>query len=179
MIYPGDVLHFWFKELTGEQQFKVDPVVDEKIKTLFGALVESAAKGELFSWRSTAEGRLAEIIVLDQFSRNIYRNDPRAFAQDTMALILAQEMVELGLEQEIDLSQRAFVFMPYMHSESRLIHEEAVKLFSLPGLENNLKFEYKHKEVIDQFGRYPHRNETLGRKSTPAELEFLKSNPGW
>ena len=121
----------------------------------------------------TPEGRLAEIIVLDQFSRNLYRDQPHAFAYDNMALILAQEAISLQLDAQLSPEQRAFLYMPFMHSESKLIHEFALKLFQRLGNEINLNFEKKHKVIIDRFGRYPHRNALLGRVSTPEELAFL------
>lgn len=126
--------------------------------------------------RQTAD-RLAEILVLDQFSRNIYREDPRAFACDPLALALAQEAVALGADQDLEMVQRTFMCLPYMHSESALIHTLAVSLFSQPGLEDNLAFELRHKAIIDRFGRYPHRNAILGCTSTPEEIAFLKT-PG-
>jgi uncharacterized protein (DUF924 family) len=115
--------------------------------------------------------------VLDQFSRNLYRDDARAFAQDVVALVLAQEAVSLGLDANLATAQKAFLYMPYMHSESLVIHAAAVTLFSQPGLEFNHDFELRHKAIIERFGRYPHRNAVLGRTSTPEELEFL-NGPG-
>ena len=151
--------------------------MDEAIRTRFGDTLEAAARCELFAWRTTPEGRLAEILVLDQFSRNVYRDTARAFAQDALALVLAQELVAGGHDQHLTPKQRAFANMPYMHSESLAIHAQAVQLFALPGLENNLSFELRHKAIIERFGRYPHRNAILGRTSTPEELAFL-SEPG-
>jgi uncharacterized protein (DUF924 family) len=172
-----DTIHFWFEELTDKQHFVKDPALDKAMRSRFGATLEAAARCELFAWRATAAGRLAEILVLDQFSRNIFRDTPRAFAQDALALVLAQEMVAGGHDQQLSVAQRAFAYMPYMHSESAVVHAEAVRLFSLPGLENNLNFELRHKAIIDRFGRYPHRNAILGRTSSPEELAFL-SEPG-
>lgn len=172
-----DILHFWFKELTDEKRFAKDPVLDQQMRDRFLQTHHKATRGELSSWRVTAEGRLAEIIILDQFSRNMFRDETEAFAYDALALILAQEMVLLKLDTEIEISMRAFVYLPYMHSESALIHAEAHKLFQQPGLENNFKYEILHKNIIDRFGRFPHRNQVLGRKSTPEEIEFLKQ-PG-
>ena len=151
--------------------------MDETIRTRFGATLEAAAKCELFAWRTTPEGRLAEVLVLDQFSRNIYRNTPQAFAQDALALALAQELVASGQDCSLPLAQRSFAYMPYMHSESALVHAQAALLFAQPGMEDTLRFELKHKAIIDRFGRYPHRNAILGRESTPEELAFL-SEPG-
>ncbi len=170
-----EVLKFWFEELTPEDHFKKSDKLDATIRDRFLTTLEAGSRGELFSWRKSALGRLAEILVLDQFSRNVYRDRPESFAQDPMALTLAQEMVEFGLDQDIPQAQRSFVYMPYMHSESRVIHKEAVRLFQQPNMEETLKFEYMHKKIIDRFGRYPHRNQILGRTSTPEELEFLKT----
>jgi uncharacterized protein (DUF924 family) len=174
---PEKILHFWFTELTPKHHFAQDPALDEAIRSRFGATLEAAARCELFAWRATPEGRLAEVLVLDQFSRNVYRDTPRAFAQDPLALALAQELVTSGQDRSLPLAQRSFAYMPYMHSESALIHEQAVALFSQPELEDNLRFEHAHKAIIDRFGRYPHRNAILGRSSTAEELAFL-SGPG-
>ena len=176
-MQPQSILHFWFTELTPKQHFAKDTALDETIRTRFGATLEAAARCELFAWRATPEGRLAEVLVLDQFSRNVYRDTPRAFAQDALALALAQELVASGQDRSLPLAQRSFAYMPYMHSESALIHEQAVALFSQPGMENTLRFELQHKAIIDRFGLYPHRNAILGRSSTAKELAFL-SGPG-
>lgn len=177
MVTVAEVMHFWFQELTPEQRFAKDDKLDEEIRARFGELQEQAARGECFSWRETIEGRLAEIIVLDQFSRNIYRNDPRSFASDGMALVLAQEAIRTGENVKLPAEQRGFLYTPLMHAESLVIHEEAVKYFSEPGLEQNLEFEHRHRDIILRFGRYPHRNQILGRRSTADELAFLKE-PG-
>ena len=173
-MHPQPLLHFWFTELTPKQHFAKDAALDEAIRTRFGSVLTAAAKCELFAWRATPEGRLAEVLVLDQFSRNVYRDTPHAFAQDALALVLAQELVASTLDRSLPLAQRSFA---YMHSESLAIHTQAVQLFSQPGLENNLSFELRHQEIIDRFGRYPHRNAILGRTSTAEELTFL-SEPG-
>jgi uncharacterized protein (DUF924 family) len=176
-MQPQAILHFWFEELSAKQHFAKDAALDQAIRTRFGATLEAAARCELFAWRATAEGRLAEIIVLDQFSRNVYRDTPRAFAQDALALVLAQELVGSGQDRSLPTAQRVFAYMPYMHSESALVHAQAVVLFAQPGMENNLNFELRHKAIIDRFGRYPHRNALLGRSSSAEELAFL-SEPG-
>jgi uncharacterized protein (DUF924 family) len=173
----NEVLKFWFEELNPKDQFAKNDQIDQTIRDRFLFTLEKALHGELFSWRETGLGRWAEIIVLDQFSRNIFRDSPRAFAGDPIALTLAQEAVHLRIDQTLEARQRAFLYMPYMHSESTLIHEIALKLFDQPGLEENLRFEKLHKKIIDQFGRFPHRNRLLGRISTAEETEFLKT-PG-
>jgi uncharacterized protein (DUF924 family) len=172
-----DIIHFWFEELTPRQHFVKDATLDDTIRSRFGATLEAAARCELFAWRSSAEGRLAEIVVLDQFSRNVYRDTPRAFAQDALALTLAQELVASGQDGILPTVQRVFAYMPYMHSESALVHTQAVALFSQPGMEDNLNFELRHKAIIDRFGRFPHRNAILGRTSSAEELAFLRE-PG-
>jgi len=174
---PQSVIDFWFHEIEPRQWFAKDSAFDRLIAQRFNSVHVGAVKCELFPWRDTAEGRLAEIIVLDQFSRNIHREAPLAFAADTLALALAQEAVRVGAQRDLTLQQKCFLYMPFMHSESPLIHERAVELFSEPGLETNLEFELKHKAIIDRFGRYPHRNAVLGRSSTPEEIAFLNT-PG-
>jgi uncharacterized protein (DUF924 family) len=169
------VIKFWFEELTPQNWFENNPALDKQIESRFSSVLEQAARCELSDWRDSAQGRLAEIIVLDQFSRNVYRNTPKAYAQDPLALALAQEAIRLGVDKELVPERRSFLYMPFMHSESCLIHVEAEKLFRAPGLENNYDFELKHKAIIDRFGRYPHRNTILGRESSPEEVEFLKT----
>ena len=172
-----DILTFWFTELTPKQHFSKDAVLDEQIRTRFGTTLAAATRGELQPWRTDAPSRLAEIIVLDQFSRNIHRDTPLAFAQDALALTLARELVGLQLDAALPMPQRVFVYMPWMHSEDLAAHTEALPLFSQPGLEYNLQFLHRHTEIIQRFGRYPHRNTLLGRASTPEELAFLQE-PG-
>lgn len=172
-----DVLSFWFEETDAKSWWRADDTFDELIRQRFGELLESAARGELYAWRETARGRLAEIIVLDQFSRNVFRGTPRAFAQDPTALVLAQEAIATGADQQLDATERSFLYLPFMHSESALIHAVAEKLYRDHAPQGNYQFELRHKAIIDRFGRYPHRNAILGRPSTPEELEFLQQ-PG-
>ncbi|MFQ3232095.1 DUF924 family protein [Reinekea sp.] len=173
----SDVLSFWFEEVDESLWWKKDEGFDQKIRERFLTLHEQANRCELFTWRTSAQGRLAEIILLDQFSRNMFRGSSKAFASDVLALTLAQEMISLGQDKELSEAQRRFVYMPHMHSESLIIHEEAVKLFEQLGNEKVLGFEIRHKDIIEQYGRYPHRNDILGRESTAEEIEFLKQ-PG-
>ena len=177
MLSPQPILHFWFEELTAKQHFVKHAALDETIRARFGDTLEAAARCELFGWCATAQGRLAEIIVLDQFSRNVYRDTPRAFAQDALALVLAQELVTSAQDASLPEAQRVFAYMPYMHSESALVHTQAVALFTQLGIPDNLNFELRHKAIIDRFGRYPHRNAILGRTSSAQELVFL-GEPG-
>lgn len=173
------VIDFWFTQLSPEMWWMKNPDIDGFIKQEFLDVHQKASKLELSHWRESAEGALAEIIVLDQFSRNIFRDRPQAFAQDAIALALAQFAVVMGFDQLLPIERRAFVYMPYMHSESLINHEKAVELFSQKGLETQLDFEHKHKEIIEKFGRYPHRNTLLARQSSNEELAFLENHPGF
>jgi uncharacterized protein (DUF924 family) len=171
-MQANDVIEFWFVEHGPKDWFAGGETFDQKIIDRFSETHKRAHAGELFSWRTSPEGRLAEIIVLDQFSRQIYRKDPRAFASDPIALTLAQEMVLRGDDKEIIEERRSFVYMPYMHSESLAVHDEAMKLFkTLSG--DSLEYEIKHRDIIEKFGRYPYRNKVLGRKNTAEEDAFL------
>ena len=171
------VLQFWFRELEPAQWWRVDPALDRTISERFGELHGRAARAELFEWRTSPRGRLAEIIVLDQFSRNLFRDGARAFATDPLALALSQEAVAAQADLVLAPVERAFLYLPYMHSESRAIHEVAERLFRERAPKDNYDFELRHKAIIDRFGRYPHRNATLGRESTPEEVAFL-AGPG-
>lgn len=176
-MHADDILRFWFDELTPAQHFARDEALDADIRARFSGVWDAARQCELWAWRTTAEGRLAEILVLDQFSRNIHRDSPLAFAQDALSLALAQALVAAGHDAQLPPARRAFAYMPYMHSESAAIHAQAMVLFDQPGLENNLAFEVRHRDIIARFGRYPHRNAVLGRVSTPEETAFL-AEPG-
>ncbi|MEC7120504.1 MAG: DUF924 family protein [Pseudomonadota bacterium] len=168
------VLEFWFQQHGAQDWFGKDPAFDHAIRTQFLATYQQAITGELMDWRSTAQGRLAEIIVLDQFARNLFRGQPQQFAGDSVALVLAQEAIAQGADQLLTPEYRVFMYMPYMHSESRWIHQQALQLFTALGIAHNLDFEIKHKVIIDRFGRYPHRNAILGRESSAEELDFLQ-----
>ncbi|MDJ0623612.1 MAG: DUF924 family protein [Desulfocapsaceae bacterium] len=172
-----DILRFWFEEIEPEQWFHKDDDFDALIAERFSAIHAQAIQCELYSWRGQPRGRLAEIIILDQFPRNMFRNTPQAFVADPMALTLAQEAVASETDHQLAIEEKKFLYMPYMHSESVKIHEAAEELFSQEGLESSLEWELKHKNIIDRFGRYPHRNKILGRQSTPEELAFLEQ-PG-
>ena len=171
------VLSFWFDEVERKSWWSADPDLDDLICSRFGDTLRRAARGELSDWRIHAAGSLAEIIVLDQFSRNIHRGSPMAFAQDSIALTLAQQAVSARAHLQLPSTQRNFMLMPWMHSESRATHETAERLFREHASRRTLGVELRHKAIIDRFGRYPHRNQILGRESTTEEIEFLK-HPG-
>lgn len=172
-----EILQFWFEEITPAQWYKKSDDFDNELRRRFSKLHTEATRCELVHWREQPHGRLAEIIVLDQFSRNLFRDSPLAFSNDQMALTLAQEAVSRGIDNQLEGAEKSFLLMPYMHSESIVIHNSAVELYTRHELESTLEWEIKHKKIIERFGRYPHRNAVLGRKSSQEELEFLKQ-PG-
>ena len=172
-----DVIKFWFEDINPAKWWIKDSEFDQTIITRFSELHQRAIAGELFHWRRSAEGRLAEIIILDQFSRNMFRDTPRAFVYDNMAVVLAQEAIAFGADKELSQLQCSFLYLPFMHSESAIIHQQAVFLYQGNDIQTNLDFELQHQAIIEQFGRYPHRNTILGRESTVEERVFLDT-PG-
>ncbi|MBL4606266.1 MAG: DUF924 domain-containing protein [Pseudomonadales bacterium] len=172
-----DILTFWFQEVEPKAWWIKDSKFDQIIKTRFLETHQAACNDELIEWRSTPEGRPAEIIVLDQFSRNIYRDQAKAFENDSLALALAQDAIFNRCDQELEAKQKTFLYLPLMHSESPFIHIQAERLYKQQGMESNYESELKHKAIVDRFGRYPHRNAILGRTSTPEEEAFLQQ-PG-
>ena len=175
---PQEIIDFWFDERAREHWWRRNLLFDQEIHRRFSAVHRLARAGQLAAWRSTPLGRLAEIIVLDQFSRNLFRESAEAFAQDELARKLTYEALEVNADRSLEPDKRSFLYMPLMHSESAADHAAAVRLFSShEDLSHTLEFELKHKAIIDRFGRYPHRNAALGRPSTAEELEFLQQ-PG-
>ncbi|MCW8879353.1 MAG: DUF924 domain-containing protein [Kangiellaceae bacterium] len=174
---PQDIIKFWFEETQPKFWFTKSEQFDQLIRDRFESSYLAATHCELTHWRETPEGRLAEIIILDQFSRNMYRDSAKAFAFDSLAVALCQEAIRTGDDQKLDVQKRKFLYMPLMHSESLVVHEQAVQVFNQPGLEDNYEYEIKHKVIIERFGRYPHRNKVLNRESTAEEAEFLQQ-PG-
>ena len=173
----GGVLRFWFEELEPKKRWKKDPELDELMRSRFGKIQRRAAAVELHSWRNSAKGRLAEIILLDQFSRNIFRNTPLAYASDPLALGLAQEAISAKADEFLEPQEQTFLYMPFMHSESIEIQNQSIMLFQFLELKENLDSAIRHRNVIEMFGRFPHRNCILGRVSTKREEAFLKQ-PG-
>ncbi|WOJ96579.1 DUF924 family protein [Congregibacter brevis] len=173
------VLDFWFVESGSKRWFKQSDDFDALCRERFLPTLEAARLGECWKWRSTPEGRCAEIIVLDQFSRNLFREDLRAYTQDGIALVLAQEAVARGDDLRMNDDQRYFSYMPYMHSESLAVHKEGLRLFGALGNTEALRYAIAHEKVIAEFGRYPTRNADLGRTSTPEEEQYLANRKGW
>jgi uncharacterized protein (DUF924 family) len=171
------IIEFWFSDIVHSKWWPKDRAFDELITDRYSDIHRQACRCELSHWRKESLGRLAEILVIDQFSRNIYRNSPAAFAHDSLSLALSQEAINQGIDADMRSDQKVFLYMPYMHSESLAIHDMAIKLFAAPGLESSLAYKRQHRDIIVKFGRYPHRNRILNRQSTDSEREFL-SQPG-
>jgi uncharacterized protein (DUF924 family) len=172
-----EVYNFWFDKENEQYWFNSNGDFDEKIHDRFYDTWDAARQGLLFDWRETLKGSLAEIIVLDQFSRNLNRGKAFSYMQDTMALILSQNLMNSFPEyRDLPDKVKSFILLPWMHSESRAIQKMTEQLYLEMGNPEHTKIMYQHKEIIDQFGRYPYRNEILGRKSTPEEIKFIKGN---
>jgi uncharacterized protein (DUF924 family) len=174
MLGYNAIIKFWFEEIDPSLWWSKDAAFDQKITEGFSGIHAKATRCELFGWRQETEGRLAEVIVIDQFSRNMFRNSPLSFAYDSLALALSQEAISISADQALSPIQRSFLYLPFMHSESLTIHEIALDLYKKNGIQANLDFEIKHYDIIKKFGRYPHRNKLLGRVSSNEELEFLE-----
>lgn len=179
-----DVLGFWFGPLphaTRHVWFRKDPAFDAEIRARFGATIEAALAGAHREWTATPQGALARVIVLDQFTRNAYRDTPRAFAGDAQALAMAQAVVAGGRDRMLDRFERWFLYMPFEHSEDPAVQERSLALFRALAAETgepgNVEWAEKHAAIVRRFGRFPHRNAILGRASTPEELAFLRE-PG-
>ncbi len=174
MISDADkVIDFWFVKHNRDDWFTISAQFDQELRDNFFDLHKKVAAGEAFDWRVNPLGRLAEIVVLDQFSRQFFRGKRAAFACDRMALTLAQELVASRGDKTLSEEQALFAYLPYMHSESLVIHKEAVRLFEELGNEKNLRFELSHRDVIARFGRFPKRNKALGRVSSKEELDYI------
>ncbi|WP_430418226.1 DUF924 family protein [Methylibium petroleiphilum] len=185
----AEVLRFWFgpADVDRPEWFHKSAAFDAEIDLCFGMEVEAALHGRLDAWRRTLDGSLALVILLDQFTRNIHRGAPQAFAGDAQALAIARELVEQGRDTRLPLRRRSFLYLPFEHAEDRAAQEESVRLYTAlaaegagpqsEALARTLDYAVRHRDIVARFGRFPHRNEVLGRASTAEEIEFLKQ-PG-
>jgi uncharacterized protein (DUF924 family) len=184
---PDEVLAYWLGDPQAPQKkwFERSDAVDAEIRARFGDTLEAASRGELDAWSSSPRGRLAVVIVCDQFTRNVFRATPRAFAEDPRALHLALQGIATGEDHALTPIERQFLYMPLMHAEDRIHQETSVGLFDrlsqdplAPGpVADGITWARKHRDVVARFGRFPHRNAIMGRASTEEEIEFLKK-PG-
>ena len=167
----ADVLAFW-REAGPSRWFRKDDAFDEQFRTRFLAAHDAALRGDLDEWSGDAEGALALLILLDQFPRNAFRGTPRMFESDEKARAVAQQAVEAGFDEQTDASLRNFFYLPFMHSEQLADQDRAVELARKIG-DEPLRYAILHRDIIEKFGRFPHRNAVLGRATTPQEQRFL------
>lgn len=177
--WVDEVLDFWFKELTYEDWFGGDQKLDETIRSRFLEIYEQQKNSFLVSAANDARTALAAIILFDQFPRNIYRRSPEAFGTDDLALGIARRALDKDFDSQVDDSARPFIYMPFMHSEVMADQERCVDLFKALGNENSLKYAIEHRDIIAEFGRFPHRNRALGRENTPSETTLLETHSGY
>jgi uncharacterized protein (DUF924 family) len=172
---PQEILDFWFSDEVRKLWFNSTPEFDALLRERFEALWMRASGGELDGWLQTAAGCLALIIVLDQFPLNMFRGQAQSFASEAQSREVARVAIDKGFDQDLDLRSRAFLYMPFMHSEELVDQQLALQLFAQPGLEGSLRFALHHHDVIRKLGRFPHRNKSLGRENSEAEIEYLNS----
>ena len=185
MLKINKIINFWFLETSAEQKFKKDLKFDQIIKDKFLNDYELASQSKLDDWQGTDRGCLALIILLDQFSRNLFRENSKSFEQDEKSRSVLHKILENNFLETMNESERLFALLPFIHSENINDHKKLYKLMDQylkdhPGIKDIKKFWTDHTKVIKKFSRYPHRNKVLGRKSTSEEIEFLKQpNSSW
>jgi uncharacterized protein (DUF924 family) len=172
MASPTDVLTFW-REAGPEKWFKKDTAFDDAIRARFRETYEAAAAGKLADWEQSPDGAYALILVLDQFPRNMFRNDARTFATDKQAKAVAERAIARGFDQQTPLAERQFFYLPFEHSEAMADQERCCALVKALGNADLLQWAELHADIIRRFGRFPHRNKVLGRATTPEEQAFL------
>ena len=173
-ITPSDVLDYWFSEKSKQFWFASTPQVDNEIKVRFESVWEKAAEGEYSQWRETADGSVALIVILDQLPLNMFRSDPKGFQTESMAVEVALNAINNGFDEELNDEKLLFLFMPLMHSEN--IDHQNLQVYLFDKYNFNLEFSRHHRDLVKKFGRFPHRNEILGRMSTMEELDYLLSD---
>lgn len=176
--WAAQIVRFWFEELPADAWFRRDEQIDAAIRERFAALYERLKQVQPQDL-TTPQQCVAAVIALDQFPRNMFRGSPRAFATDPLALSIAERAIAAGFDAQLDPVRRTFLYMPFQHSESPAVQARSVQLFAQLGDASTLDYARQHKEIIDRFERFPHRNEVLGRASTPQELQFLTTHRGF
>ena len=172
---PQEVIDYWYSPRLRPHWFHATREIDREIAERYGALWEEATKGGLDGWIDTPQGCLALAIVLDQFPLNMFRGDKRCFSSESMAIAVAKQAIGNGLDKLIEKDHLIFLYMPLMHSEDLEDQELSVRMFKAAGLRENAVFAEHHRDIVRRFGRFPHRNEILGRESTEKEVEYLDS----
>jgi uncharacterized protein (DUF924 family) len=176
---PDSILDFWFSARVRPLWFKSTPEFDAEVRQRFAGTWQSAQRGELRAWEDSANGALALVIVLDQFPLNMYRGRPESFATEAAARAVARHAIARGFDNALDNSRRGFLYLPFMHSEQLSDQDYSVQLFAQPGMEDALKWAQHHRDIVQRFGRFPHRNSLLGRTSSAAELAYLESDAAY
>jgi uncharacterized protein (DUF924 family) len=175
-LHYDDILAFWFSDDMSAHWFKSTTQIDREITTRFEPLWRQAREGHLDSWSRSARGSLALIIILDQFPLNMYRGKADSFSTEANAIRIAREAIQSGFDKELQSQECVFMYLPFMHSESLHDQEYCVELFTALGLQDNIKFALHHHAIVQQFGRFPHRNSILGRDSNQAEIDYMNSD---
>ena len=174
-----DLINFWFSDQASQYWFNSAEVFDQQLIDSYADMWRQAKQGELDDWQHTATGSLALVIVLDQFPLNMFRGTAESFSTEAQSRAVARSAIEKAYDQELAAHQKSFLYMPFMHSEDLNDQVLSVELFSQPGLDNNLRFAKHHYDIVERFGRFPHRNKILGRESSEAEIEYLNSKQGF
>jgi uncharacterized protein (DUF924 family) len=174
-----ELIEFWFSEETSKHWFNSTKKFDQTLIDTYEDTWVEARQGKLDHWRQTAAGSLALIIVLDQLPLNMFRGQAKCFSTEAHSREVARTAIKKDFDQELPSNQKSFMYMPFMHSEDLDDQAMAVKLFNKPGLEGNYRFARHHYNIVERFGRFPHRNKILGRKSSDAEIEYLNSREGF
>ncbi len=172
---PQEILDFWFSDEVRKLWFGATAEFDALLRERYLSLWQQASRGELNHWMQTPEGCLALVIILDQFPLNMFRGEAQSFASEAQSRDVAQTAIQHNFDRVLADDQRAFLYMPYMHSEALADQKRALELFDQPGLEGNLRFARHHHDIVEKFGRFPHRNKALGRESSAGEIEYLNS----
>lgn len=175
IVTAHEIIDFWFAKPVRRLWFDSTSEFDTQLRERFLPTFEAAAAGQLDAWRETPAGALALVIALDQFPLNMFRGEPRSFATEARARDIAAAAIEQGFDEPLDDEQKVFLYLPYMHSESLADQDRSVALFEAAGLDDGLKWARHHREIVRRFGRFPHRNAILGRKSSPEEIAYLNS----
>jgi uncharacterized protein (DUF924 family) len=171
---PAEVIEYWYSDQVRDQWFSSTPELDAEILEKFERTWEKAVEGELDRWRNTAIGSLALILIFDQFPLNMFRGKVKSFQTEANAIAVARDAIKNNFVHQLTKQQLSFLFMPFMHSEKMEDQDFALELFRENKLDSNLEFAKHHRDIVRQFGRFPHRNEILGRKSSIEELEYLE-----
>lgn len=174
-----DLLSLWFAPETSKLWFRSTSEFDDKLRERYEAIYLQAKDGELDDLAEDDELALALVILLDQIPLNIYRQDGRRYASGDKSLVIARKVIARGGDRNLSDQQKAFLYMPFMHSENLEDQQESIRLFELAGLKDNARFAHHHYEIVKRFGRFPHRNEHLGRISTEEEIAWLDSKEGY